>query len=263
MLPILVTVTLYVITSFNAYLPSLFASGPSTVFTTSTPSVCTISGVSFSFSPKITTFSIAPFTFRTLVVKVISIVFPASTVTSFPVINSFAKASSSSLTSKIPSLINCANLMSFTTVLPCTFPVFVTEIVYVIVSPTLAVSTGSVSPSLVITLVLFVVIIDVSVLLLSSPLAIAKFSIVPVAPSFTLTLNSNVVVPLISSVDASISTNHLKDVTLPFASVNSSTSCALDTYVVPSGIASVTYILSIPSEVLFVTVILYVISSPV
>ena len=184
-LPILVTITLYVITSFNAYFPSLFASVPSTVFTTSNPSVCTTSGVSSSLSPKITAFSIVPFTFKTLVVKVNSIVFPGSTVTSFPVINSFANTLSSSFTSKIPSLINCANLMSFTTVLPCTFPVFVTDIVYVIISPTLATST--VSSSLVITLVLSVVIIDVSVLLLSSPLAIATFSIDPVAPSLTLT----------------------------------------------------------------------------
>ena len=212
-LPIFVTVTLYVITSFNAYFPSLFASVPSTVFTTSTPSVCTTSGVSCSsFSPNITTFSIAPFTFRTLVVKVNSIVSPASNVTSFPAIKSFANTSSSLLTSKIPSLINCANLISFTTVVPFILPVFVTDIVYVIVSPTLATST--VFPSLVMTLVLSVFMIDVSVLLLSSPLAKATFSIVSVAPSSTVTWNCNVFTSFAPKDIAHLNT------TLPFASVS-------------------------------------------
>ena len=85
-----------------------------------------------------------------------------------------------------------------------------------------------------ITLVLDVVIIDVCVSLLLSPLAIATFEIVP-ASSLTITENSTVVVPF-----ASTSTNHLKDVTLPSVSVNVSTSPILDTYVVPSGIASLT-----------------------
>ena len=65
--------------------------------------------------------------------------------------------------------------------LPSAFPVFVTVILYVILSPILATST--ISLFLVITLDLLDVIIDVSVgspSSLSSPLAIAIFEIVPV-----------------------------------------------------------------------------------
>ena len=151
-----------------------------------------------------------------------------------------------------------AKSASFTVVIPSTVPVFCTEIVYVITSPTLAVST--VSPSLVMTLVLSALIIDVSVgfpSLLSSPLAIATFEMVPVASSLTLTENSTVFVPF-----ASTSTNHLKDVTFSSASLNVSAFSVLDTYVVPSGMASVTKILSIFSVVLFCTVMVYKIVSP-
>ena len=129
-----------------------------------------------------------------------------------------------------------AKSASFTVVVPSTVPVFCTDIVYVITSPTFATSTGV--PSLVITLVLSVVMIDVSVSspsLLSSPLAIATFEIVPVASSLTLTVNSTVVVAL-----ASTSTNHLKDVTFSLSFGKVSTSPILDTYVVPAGISSVT-----------------------
>ena len=128
-----------------------------------------------------------------------------------------------------------AKSASLTVVVPSTVPVFCTEIVYVIMSPIFASST-CVSP-LVITLVLSVVMIDVSVgfpSLLSSPLAIATFEIVPVASSLTVTVKFTDVVEF-----ASISTIHLKDVTT-VSFLNSSAFGVLDTYVVPVGIASLT-----------------------
>ena len=79
--------------------------------------------------------------------------------------------------------------------------------------------------------------------MLSSPLAIARFEIVPVASSLTFTLKLTVVIPSVPSIVGSTSTNHLKDVTLPCSSLNSvklEISSSGSTYVVPSGITSVT-----------------------
>ena len=226
-----------------------------TVFSTFTANVSTSSGsvgVGSSPSPTNATFVIVPSIFVTFIENSTVTVDSASTLMSFiPAIKSSDVLVSSITVS--PTLITTfpcisalfskivAKSASLTVVFPSTVPVFSTEIVYVIISPIFATSTGV--PSLVITLVLSVVMIDVSVgfpSLLSSPLAIATFEMVPVTSSLTLTVNSTVVVPEASSVDASISTNHLKDVTLPSTSVNVSTFPILDTYVVPSGIVSVT-----------------------
>ena len=132
--------------------------------------------------------------------------------------------------------------VSFTVVLPSTSPVFSTEIVYVIMSPSLA-GASTFVPSLVIALVFSVFIIDVLTVSLVSSLAIAKFSIVPVASSLTFTLKLTVFVPSTPSTVGSTSTNHLKDVTLSCSSLNSvklAISSSGSTYVVPSGITSVT-----------------------
>ena len=76
--------------------------------------------------------------------------------------------------------------------------------------------------------------IGVCVSLLSSPLAIATFLMVPVASSLTVTVKFTDVVEF-----ASISTIHLKDVTA-VSFLNSSAFGVLDTYVVLVGIVSVT-----------------------
>ena len=225
-----------------------------TVFSTFTANVSTSSGsvgVNSSPSPTNATFVIAPLILVTFIENSTVTVDSAGTLMSLiPAIKSSDVFVSSITVS--PTLITTfpcisalfsnivAKSASFTVVVPSTVPVFCTEIVYVILSPILATLTFE---SSFITLVLSVVMTDVSVgfpSLLSSPLAIATLEMVPVASSLTLTVNSTVVVPLTSSVDASTSTNHLKDVTVSLSFGKVSTFPILDTYVVPAGIASVT-----------------------
>ena len=247
MFPLLVNSIVYVICppTLTDVLSAFFVALISTVFTFS-------ESVGFLLSPINATFAITPSIFVTFIENsTVTVVSAGILISLIPVIKSSDVFVSSITVS--PTLITTspcisallsnivAKSASLTVVVPSTVPVFCTEIVYVITSPTFATLTGV--PSLVITLVLSALMIDVSVgfpSLLSSPLAIATFEIVPVASSLTLTVNSTVVFPSSSSVLAFTSTNHLKDVTLPSASVNVSTSPILDTYVVPSGIASVT-----------------------
>ena len=195
----------------------------------------TSGSVGSSLSPTNATFAISPSILVTSTENTTFAVEFSATSTKIPEINSSAVYVLSP-TVTFPFIFAFCNMfaksLSFTIILPGTLPVFSTDIVYVMISPTFATSTGV--SFLVITLVLSVLIIDVSVLLLSSPLAIATFSIVPVAPSLTITVKFTVVVAF-----ASISTNHLKDVTtVPLS--NSSAFGVLDTYVVLAGISSVT-----------------------
>ena len=249
-LPVLVTVISYVITSPSftgttspPFTFVAFFSIVKSVVSTSSGSV----GVGSSLSPTNATFVIAPSILVTIIENSTVTVDSAGTLMSLiPAIKSSDVLVSSITVS--PTLITTfpfisalfsnivAKSASFIVVVPSTVPVFCTEIVYVIMSPTFATSTGI--PSLVITLVLSVVMIDVSVSspsLLSSPLAIATFEIVPVASLLTFTVNSTVFVEF-----ASTSTNHLKDVTFSLSFGKVSAFPILDTYVVPSGIASVT-----------------------
>ena len=153
-------------------------------------------------------------------------------------------------------------------------PVFCTVIVYVIKSPTLAISTSL--PSLVIKLDLFALIIDVFVSLsgsvgsfvgsvLSSPFAIATFEIVPsVAVTFTVNLAFTVS-------PAGIVTTHFTPISafsspivVPSATTSSLiVASSIDTKLVPCGILSFISILLIGSLLLFVTSITYVIFWPV
>ena len=238
--PVFVTFTLYVTSSPKTYFFPLSGLLVTSLFTTKLAVSVSSVFVSSSLSPTNATFVIAPLILVTFTENTTVAVVFGATLTEIPDINSSALyVLSPTVTSPFISALFfniVSKFSSFTVTVPATSPVFSTEIVYVIISPTLATSTCVLS--LVITLDLFVVMIAVLVgfpSLLSSPLAIAIFSIVPVASSFTLTLNCSVVVE-----SASISTNHLKDVTFPFSSANVSTSSVLDTYVVPSGIASVT-----------------------
>ena len=191
--------------------------------------------VGSSLSPTNATFAISPSILVTSIENTTFAVEFSATSTKIPEINSSAEYVLSP-TVTFPFIFAFCNMFakssSFTMILPGTLPVFSTDIVYVMISPTFATSTGV--PFLVIILVLSVLMIDVSVLLLSSPLAIATFSIDPVVPSLTITVKFTDVVEF-----ASISTIHLKDVTtVPLS--NSSAFGVLDTYVVFSGMLSVT-----------------------
>ena len=147
-----------------------------------------------------------------------------------------------------------SGISSVTVALPATSPVFVTVIVYVIVSPS---STS----------VLFATLLAFITGFLTSSVGVsftyALLDIVPVAPLFTVTWNVTIVFPAVSSDFAGTLTF------IPFAKLSAvssglsapSTTILSSTNVVFVGIVSFT--IAVPSaEPLFVTVIVYVIVSP-
>ena len=142
--------------------------------------------------------------------------------------------------------------LSLIVVIPSTFPVLFTVIVYLISSPTLAISTFC--PSLLISLVFSLVIIAVFSSLLSSPFATAIFEIVPSIFSFTITVNlTEVVSPVFTS------TSHFTPKISSFSDLITVPSFSTDSNVVFDGILSVTSIFSTSFFPLFFTVIVYVI----
>ena len=166
-----------------------------------------------------------------------------------------------------------AGTVSVMNVVPSASPVFVTVIVYVILSPTFAVST--ISPFLVITLDLLFSIIDVSVgfpSLLSSPFAIAVFRIVPVTgtsspssfniASFTFTVNDSLIVSPagIVAIHFTPTTVSFPFTVVPFISLFSSS--LIDTKLVFCGILSVISMFCTSLFPLLVTSITYVMSWP-
>ena len=142
--------------------------------------------------------------------------------------------------------------LSLIVVIPSTFPVLFNVIVYLISSPTLAISTFC--PSLFISLVFSLVIIAVFSSLLSSPFATAIFEIVPSIFSFTITVNlTEVVSPVFTS------TSHFTPKISSFSDLITVPSFSTDSNVVFDGILSVTSIFSTSFFPLFFTVIVYVI----
>ena len=142
--------------------------------------------------------------------------------------------------------------LSLIVVIPSTFPVLFTVIVYLISSPTLAISTFC--PSLLISLVFSLVIIAVFSSLLSSPFATATFEIVPSIFSFTITVNLTEVVS-----PAFTLTSHFTPKISSFSDLITVPSFSTDSNVVFDGILSVTSIFSTSLFPLFFTVIVYVI----
>ena len=197
---------------------------------------------------------IAPLTFLTTTVNSTLLSELAATSTSAPAINFSAVSLESSSTSKIPSSINFAKDSSLTFALPATSPVFFTVIVYVTLSPTFA---GSPAFFPITSAVFVDVTIAVCVSFVSSPLTTATFAIVP-SVAFTITLKLNVF--------SSFSFKSIVHATTSFPVVNFVTfpplSTELSTYVVCDGILSFTSIPSNTFPELFLTVILYVSSSP-
>ena len=142
--------------------------------------------------------------------------------------------------------------LSLIVVIPSTFPVLFTVIVYLISSPTLAISTFC--PSLLISLVFSLVIIAVFSSLLSSPFATATFEIVPSIFSFTITVNFTEVVS-----PAFTLTSHFTPKISSFSDLITVPSFSTDSNVVFDGILSVTSIFSTSLFPLFFTIIVYVI----
>ena len=142
--------------------------------------------------------------------------------------------------------------LSLIVVIPSTFPVLFTVIVYFISSPTLAISTFC--PSLLISLVFSLVIIVVFSSLLSSPFATATFEIVPSIFSFTITVNLTEVVS-----PAFTLTSHFTPKISSFSDFITVPSFSTDSNVVFDGILSVTSIFSTSLFPLFFTIIVYVI----
>ena len=269
-LPVFVTVILYLITS-----PSLTSvSSPKlssslnisiTVFSTLIPVVGS-SVLSVSLFPTVAIFVIflfsSAFISFTITVNVFWIVSTAGTVTSFHVnVSLFLDISAPST---VPHFnIVPVGILSLIVVVPFSVPVFVTEIVYFISSPTFAMLTFSyLFVSLLylnISLVLLFVIIDVFSSLLSSPFAIALFVIVPVTSESTTTVNlsetSSPAFTVIIHFTPTIFSESFEDfIVIP--------SFSTDSNVVFEGILSITSIFSTSLFPLFFTFSIYVIFSP-
>ena len=267
-LPVLVTVIVYSITSpaftsasLSMLTPSLLMS--TTSFTTSISAVGT-SFSSVSFPPTVAVFVISLLISSTSTVNCTD-AFPPSCIAGtftfvhdkivFPVSSSSKMSAPSADTSDVPS-----GTVSWIKISPAISPVFIAVIVYIIWSPSLAISTSL--SFLIITLDFSFLIIAVCVSLLSSPFATAVFTIVPSTFSFTFTVNETIAVFSGSTV-----TIHLIPTTLLFSSTIVSGSLTwspslIDTKVVFCGILSVTSMFSTASVPLFFTVIWYVSSFP-
>ena len=152
-----------------------------------------------------------------------------------------------------------AGTVSSIVVFPDTSPVFVAVIVYFILSPNFATSRPSFTSTLSLSTILLdflAFIIDVFSSLLSLPLTIAAFDIVPIAFSLTFTVN-------LTSIDsfAGTVTIHFNPITTSFSNIVVPEFCAssIETKVVCSGILSVISIFFNSCSPLFVTLIVYVI----
>ena len=290
LLPVFVTVIVYSITSPAWTLVSIpmlssFLLISETIFSTSILAVSTLSSL-VGVPPTFAMFLIPPSTLTTSTVNSFNIVSLATNDIDHATESAVSEINAPSATTNfVPS-----GTWSVIYVVPFESPVFSTIILYVIKSPTLAVSTSSYccvfSFNLDIILDFFVLIIDVFVgspSLLSSPFAIAVFKIVPVdgisfpslsnIVSFTFTVNRAIIV-----FPAGIVTTHFTPSTLflvptvvfvPTILLDNSSSTSLDiiassidTNVVFCGILSVISISSTASSPLLVTDITYVISWP-
>ena len=246
MFPLLFKVIVYenVSPTFTSVFDGVFDDVIFTVFTVS-------SGFS---SPTVAIFLIAPLTFSTVALNLISTLLFAGTSVSIssPAFNLSAISFDTDVSSNsnIPSTINLAKVSSLTFAFPAISPVFVIVIAYVTLSPTFAVF--SFFPSIVATLLAFI--IAVCVLLVVFPFTIATFSIVPSSAS-TLTLKLTTFSLFSSSIPKS--TFHLRTVSfLEFFNISPSLSIDPSTYFVFSGIASFISTSFNSLSELFVTVIL-------
>ena len=164
-----------------------------TSFTTFISAVSFLSGFVGS-PPTVAIFSILPFMSFTSTINVLSIVELPSNSTSHEicfllsvVVVIFPLSVTELSINSVPT-----GTVSSIVVFPEISPVFVAVIVYFILSPNFAISKPSFTSTLFLSTIwldFLAFIIDVFSSLLSLPLTIAAFFIVPVAPSFTLTVN--------------------------------------------------------------------------
>ena len=233
---------------------------PVTSFTTFMSAVSFLSGF-VGTPPTVATFSIFPLISFTSTINVLSIVSLAPNSTfheicfllSVVVVIFPASVTELSINS-VPT-----GTVSSIVVFPEISPVFVAVIVYFILSPNFATSRPSFTSTLFFSIILLdflAFIIDVFSSLLSLPLTIAAFDIVPVAFSLTFTVN-------LTSIDsfAGTVTIHFKPITVSFSNIVVPEFCAssIETKVVCSGILSVISIFFNSCSPLFVTFIVYVI----
>ena len=231
-----------------------------TSFTTFMSAVSFLSGF-VGTPPTVATFSIFPLISFTSTINVLSIVSLAPNSTfheicfllSVVVVIFPASVTELSINS-VPT-----GTVSSIVVFPEISPVFVAVIVYFILSPNFATSRPSFTSTLFFSIILLdflAFIIDVFSSLLSLPLTIAAFDIVPVAFSLTFTVN-------LTSIDsfAGTVTIHFKPITVSFSNIVVPEFCAssIETKVVCSGILSVISIFFNSCSPLFVTFIVYVI----